>query len=149
MALYLNQTPPEDDLTELPVNPNITLDDVALDTSSSDDNAQYASSNVNTDAFVFSKTTPPLCDPSSSILPRSRISSRIYSSSDSNSSKSNILGFLTVKHCPERIVVSIVLLIVPKVVQHTPPQPIHIRAPFPVPLFPLWCPTTFFSIQKT
>ena len=53
-------------------------------------------------------------------LTRTRTPSRIYSSSDLNSSNS-FFWVLKVKHCPERIVVSIDLLIDPKVVQHTPP----------------------------
>ena len=93
MAPPLNQAPTQDDLNELPVNPNFTLDDVALDTSSSDDNAQYSSSTDNSDAFVVSHATPPLCDPASSILTRSRTPSRIYSSSDLNTSNSTFLGF--------------------------------------------------------
>ena len=92
VAPSLNQAPPQDDLNELPVNPNFTLDD-ALDTSSSADNAQYSSSTKNSDALVVSHATPPLCDPSSCFLTRSRTPSPIYSSSDLNSSISTFFGF--------------------------------------------------------
>ena len=42
---------PQDDFNELPVNFNFILDDVAWDSSSSDDNAQYCSSNDNNICF--------------------------------------------------------------------------------------------------
>ena len=87
------QDPPQDNNNELPVNPTFTLDDVILDTGSSDNNAQNSSSDENSDAFVVSRASLDPNEPSTSTPFRSRTPSRIYSSSELNSSNSTFLGF--------------------------------------------------------
>ena len=87
------QDPPQDDNNELPVNPTFTLDDIILATGSCDNNAQNSSSDENSGAFVVSRASRDPNEPSTSTPFRSRTPSRIYSSSELNSSNSTFLGF--------------------------------------------------------
>ena len=89
----IDQDPPQDNNNELPFHPTFTLDDVILDTGSSDNNAQNSSSDENSDAFVVSRASLDPNEPSTSTPFRSRTPSRIYSSSELNSSNSTFLGF--------------------------------------------------------
>ena len=91
LAPELPQAPPPDIIDPLPINEDLTLDDVVLDTHSSD--RPHELSDDNSDAFVVTDATFPRSEPSSSAFVRSRTHSRIYSSENSSSSISNFSGF--------------------------------------------------------
>ena len=87
------QVLPPAPLAGLPINPDFTLDDVILDDEPSPHPSDSSSSDENTNQFLVTHGSPPLTQPSSVDISRSRPPSHIYSSSDIHSSDSTFSGF--------------------------------------------------------